>query len=130
MSLARDKATIPPDSVCCIVSILHQKLDQMRETEVLYLTQAVKELTELLRAAKIEPAINLSRPEAIFSLPSNRPLSRAACGLTSSSPQKARRRAGVSAPRGKPARPDVNFPRDPASWRAPSRYRRERNFVS
>ena len=24
-------------------------------------------------AAKIEPAINLSRPEAIFSLPSNRP---------------------------------------------------------
>jgi hypothetical protein len=68
-------------------------------------------------AAKIEPAINLSRPEAIFSLPSNRPLSRAACGLTSSPPQKARRRAGVSATRGKPARPDVNFPRDPASWR-------------
>jgi len=26
--------------------------------------------------------------------------------------------------------PDVNFPSDPASWRAPSRYRRERNFVS
>jgi hypothetical protein len=31
-------------------------------------------------AAKIEPAINLSRPEAIFSLPSK--LTRA-CGLTS-----------------------------------------------
>ena len=35
-----------------------------------------------VRAAKIEPANNLSRPEAIFSLPSNRPPSRATCRLT------------------------------------------------
>jgi uncharacterized membrane protein len=37
------------------IELLHQKLDQLRETEVLYLTQAVKELTSLLRCAKIEP---------------------------------------------------------------------------
>jgi uncharacterized membrane protein len=37
------------------IELLHQKLDQMRETEVLYLTQAVKELASLLRCAKIEP---------------------------------------------------------------------------
>jgi uncharacterized membrane protein len=37
------------------IELLHQKLDQLRETEVLYLTQAVKELTALLRCAKIEP---------------------------------------------------------------------------
>ena len=37
------------------IELLHQKLDQMRETEMLYLTQAVKELTTLLRCAKIEP---------------------------------------------------------------------------
>jgi uncharacterized membrane protein len=37
------------------IELLHQKLDQLRETEVLYLTQAVKELTALLRRAKIEP---------------------------------------------------------------------------
>jgi uncharacterized membrane protein len=37
------------------IELLHQKLDQLRETEVLYLTQAVKELTGLLRCAKIEP---------------------------------------------------------------------------
>jgi uncharacterized membrane protein len=37
------------------IELLHQKLDQLRETEVLYLTQAVKELTGLLRNAKIEP---------------------------------------------------------------------------
>ena len=37
------------------IELLHQKLDQLRETEVLYLTQAVKELTGLLRQAKIEP---------------------------------------------------------------------------
>ena len=38
------------------IELLHQKLDQLRETEVLYLTEAVKELTALLRTAKIEPA--------------------------------------------------------------------------
>ena len=38
------------------IELLHQKLDQLRETEVLYLTEAVKELTALLRKAKIEPA--------------------------------------------------------------------------
>jgi len=37
------------------IELLHQKIDQLRETEVLYLTQAVKELTSLLRGAKIEP---------------------------------------------------------------------------
>ena len=37
------------------IELLHQKLDQLRETEVMYLTQAVKELTGLLRNAKIEP---------------------------------------------------------------------------
>jgi uncharacterized membrane protein len=37
------------------IELLHQKVDQLRETEVLYLTQAVKELTGLLRCAKIEP---------------------------------------------------------------------------
>jgi uncharacterized membrane protein len=37
------------------IELLHQKLDQLRETEVLYLTQAVKELTGFLRCAKIEP---------------------------------------------------------------------------
>jgi uncharacterized membrane protein len=37
------------------IELLHQKLDQLRETEVLYLTEAVKELTSLLRCAKIEP---------------------------------------------------------------------------
>jgi uncharacterized membrane protein len=37
------------------IELLHQKIDQLRETEVLNLTQAVKELTALLRTAKIEP---------------------------------------------------------------------------
>src|ERR1700730_12066833 len=37
------------------IELLHQKLDQLRETEVLYLTQAVKELTGLLRSAETEP---------------------------------------------------------------------------
>jgi uncharacterized membrane protein len=37
------------------IELLHQKVDQLRETEVLYLTQAVNELTALLRRAKIEP---------------------------------------------------------------------------
>jgi uncharacterized membrane protein len=37
------------------IELLHQKIDQLRETEVLYLTQAVKELTGLLHQAKVEP---------------------------------------------------------------------------
>jgi uncharacterized membrane protein len=37
------------------IELLHQKIDQLRETEVLYLTQAVQELTGLLRQDKIEP---------------------------------------------------------------------------
>jgi uncharacterized membrane protein len=36
------------------IELLHQKIDQLRETEVMYLTQAVKELTALLAKAKIE----------------------------------------------------------------------------
>ncbi len=34
------------------IELLHQKIDQLRETEVLQLTQAVKDLTEQLRIAK------------------------------------------------------------------------------
>jgi uncharacterized membrane protein len=37
------------------IELLHQKIDQLRETEVLHLTEAVKELTGILRKAKIEP---------------------------------------------------------------------------
>ena len=37
------------------IELLHQKLDQLRETEVLYLTKAVTELTELLNKAGIFP---------------------------------------------------------------------------
>jgi uncharacterized membrane protein len=37
------------------IELLHQKIDQLRETEVLYLTQTIKELTTFLRCAKIEP---------------------------------------------------------------------------
>jgi uncharacterized membrane protein len=37
------------------IELLHQKLDQLRETEVAQLSKAVAELTELLRVAKQEP---------------------------------------------------------------------------
>ena len=37
------------------IELLHQKIDQLRETEVLQLTEAVKDLTGLLQKAKIEP---------------------------------------------------------------------------
>jgi uncharacterized membrane protein len=36
------------------IELLHQKIDQLRETEVLHLTQAVKELTALLGQTKSE----------------------------------------------------------------------------
>jgi uncharacterized membrane protein len=36
------------------IELLHQKIDQLRETEVNGLTQAVKELTAMLHAAKFE----------------------------------------------------------------------------
>lgn len=36
------------------IELLHQKLDQLRETEMLYLTKAVEELSVLLRQAKVE----------------------------------------------------------------------------
>ena len=39
------------------IELLHQKLDQLRETEVLYLTKAVTELTELLMKAGIPSSI-------------------------------------------------------------------------
>lgn len=39
------------------IELLHQKIDQLRETEVMYLTQSVKELTALLAKAKIEPGL-------------------------------------------------------------------------
>src|SRR5471030_1605913 len=38
------------------IELLHQKIDQLRETEVLQLTEAVKELTVMLCKAKIEPS--------------------------------------------------------------------------
>ena len=37
------------------IELLHQKIDQLRETEVLSLTEAVKELTAQLRAARSGP---------------------------------------------------------------------------
>ena len=37
------------------IELLHQKIDQLRETEVLQLTEAVKDLTALLHAGKIAP---------------------------------------------------------------------------
>jgi uncharacterized membrane protein len=37
------------------IELLHQKIDQLRETEVMGLTQAVKELSAMLSKAKIEP---------------------------------------------------------------------------
>ena len=37
------------------IELLHQKIDELRETEVLQLTEAVKNLTGLLRKAEIEP---------------------------------------------------------------------------
>ncbi|MDR3494467.1 MAG: DUF1003 domain-containing protein [Ancalomicrobiaceae bacterium] len=45
------------------IELLHQKLDQLRETEVLYLTETVKELTRMLARARIEPE---PQPEAAF----------------------------------------------------------------
>jgi uncharacterized membrane protein len=36
------------------IELLHQKIDQLREKEVLYLTQAIADLTTLLHKAKIE----------------------------------------------------------------------------
>ena len=36
------------------IELLHQKIDQMREMEILNLTQAVKDLTEILHNAKID----------------------------------------------------------------------------
>jgi uncharacterized membrane protein len=38
------------------IELLHQKIDQLRETEVLQLTQAVHDLAALLRAERITPA--------------------------------------------------------------------------
>ena len=37
------------------IELLHQKIDQFRETEVLGLTQAVKDLSAMMRTVKIEP---------------------------------------------------------------------------
>ena len=34
-----------------VIELLHQKIDALREQEVLALTRAVQELTEMLRAA-------------------------------------------------------------------------------
>lgn len=45
------------------IELLHQKLDRLRETEVLYLTKAVNELTELLNKAGIFPSPPNKSPE-------------------------------------------------------------------
>ena len=37
------------------IELLHQKIDEMREKEVLYLTQAINDLTELLREKGLQP---------------------------------------------------------------------------
>jgi uncharacterized membrane protein len=39
------------------IELLHQKIDELRETEVLHLTEAVKDLSALLRAARSEPGV-------------------------------------------------------------------------
>jgi uncharacterized membrane protein len=38
------------------IELLHQKIDQLREKEVLYLTQAIADLTALLKAKDADPA--------------------------------------------------------------------------
>jgi uncharacterized membrane protein len=43
------------------IELLHQKIDQLRETEVLYLTEAVRDLTALLGKAKIVSSAPLPR---------------------------------------------------------------------
>jgi uncharacterized membrane protein len=37
------------------IELLHQKIDELREKEVLSLTNAISELTKLLRVTKLEP---------------------------------------------------------------------------
>ena len=37
------------------IELLHQKLDALREKEVLYLTEAINDLTALLKGANVEP---------------------------------------------------------------------------
>ena len=37
------------------IELLHQKIDQLREKEVLYLTEAIRDLTVLLKKANIQP---------------------------------------------------------------------------
>jgi uncharacterized membrane protein len=43
------------------IELLHQKIDQLRETEVVHLTEAVRELTALLSTAKIEPGATATK---------------------------------------------------------------------
>ena len=37
------------------IELLHQKIDQLREKEVLFLTEAIRDLTTLLQKANIQP---------------------------------------------------------------------------
>ena len=39
------------------IELLHQKVDELREKEVLFLTEAIKDLTELLRAQQAAPPV-------------------------------------------------------------------------
>ncbi len=37
------------------IELLHQKIDELREKEVLFLTQAIQDMTELLKAQGVQP---------------------------------------------------------------------------
>jgi uncharacterized membrane protein len=44
------------------IELLHQKIDQLRETEVARLTEAVSDLTALLKSARAEAAVQAASP--------------------------------------------------------------------
>jgi uncharacterized membrane protein len=45
------------------IELLHQKIDQLRETEVARLTEAVSDLTALLKSARSEAAFQAASPQ-------------------------------------------------------------------
>jgi uncharacterized membrane protein len=46
------------------IELLHQKIDQLRETEVARLTEAVSDLTALLKSARSEAAAQAASPRS------------------------------------------------------------------
>lgn len=46
------------------IELLHQKIDELREKEVLYLTQAIRDLTELINRSGDQPAAATPAPVA------------------------------------------------------------------